>query len=259
MSLSANKERIESLLRKSEELIEESKKTDYRMPVILPFIPPILILSGAGLMVIVFIGLSSMDTHPGYLALTAMGFVIYILAILIAILLNFYIVYKWIKRRNDHFARTLMFFENLVEIADLLKFRRSHEMKSRLNELREINSHVKSALANTILTIIPLYIFYVYHFLNKDFAEHSEKEKLLLAEFFDEVREKIPSFTRRIEEFNIVPDRSTLLYLILTIIFPVFSIYWVYTLTKDPNKHFESHSVLERELVTALKQLLLQP
>ncbi|MEM3913533.1 MAG: DUF4234 domain-containing protein, partial [Desulfurococcaceae archaeon] len=149
-------------------------------------------------------------------------------------------------------------FENLVEIADLLKFRRSYVMKSRLNELREINSHVKSALANTILIIIPLYIFYVYHFLNKDFVKHSEKEKLLIAEFFDEVREKIPSFTRRIEEFNIVPDRSTLLYLILTIVTGIFLIYWVYTLTKDPNKHFESHSVLERELVTALKQLLLQ-
>ncbi|MEM1713372.1 MAG: DUF4234 domain-containing protein [Desulfurococcaceae archaeon] len=80
----------------------------------------------------------------------------------------------------------------------------------------------------------------------------------MIAEFFDEVREKIPSFTRRIEEFNIVPDRSTLLYLILTIVTGIFLIYWVYTLTKDPNKHFESHSVLERELVTALKQLLLQ-
>ncbi|MEM0154147.1 MAG: hypothetical protein QXP12_08510 [Ignisphaera sp.] len=94
----------------------------------------------------------------GYLALFTTGAVI----IIIAILLNFYIVYKWIKRRNDHFARTLMFFENLVEIADLLKFRRSHAMKSRLNELREINSHVKSALANTILIIIPLYKYYLY-------------------------------------------------------------------------------------------------
>ncbi|MEM4490677.1 MAG: DUF4234 domain-containing protein [Desulfurococcaceae archaeon] len=249
--MSTNKERIESLLRKSEELIEESKKTDYRMPVILPFIPAIL--SGVGLIIMIF-GLFGMIIHPGYLALFTTGAVICI----IAILLNFYVVYKWIKRRNEHFTRTLMFFENLVEIADLLKFRRSYVMKSRLNELREINSHVKSALANTILIIIPLYIFYVYHFLNKDFVKHSEKEKLLIAEFFDEVREKIPSFTRRIEEFNIVPDRSTLLYLILTIVTGIFLIYWVYTLTKDPNKHFESHSVLERELVTALKQLLLQ-
>ncbi|MEM0031320.1 MAG: DUF4234 domain-containing protein [Desulfurococcaceae archaeon] len=249
--MSTNKERIESLLRKSEELIEESKKTDYRMPVILPFVPAIL--SGVGLIIMIF-GLFGMIIHPGYLALFTTGVVICI----IAILLNFYVVYKWIKRRNEHFTRTLMFFENLVEIADLLKFRRSYVMKSRLNELREINSHVKSALANTILIIIPLYIFYVYHFLNKDFVKHSEKEKLLIAEFFDEVKEKIPSFTRRIEEFNIVPDRSTLLYLILTIVTGIFLIYWVYTLTKDPNKHFESHSVLERELVTALKQLLLQ-
>ncbi|MEM4516626.1 MAG: DUF4234 domain-containing protein [Desulfurococcaceae archaeon] len=249
--MSTDKERIGSLLRKSEELIEESKKTDYRMPVILPFIPAIL--SGVGLIIMIF-GLFGMIIHPGYLALFTTGAVICI----IAILLNFYVVYKWIKRRNEHFTRTLMFFENLVEIADLLKFRRSYVMKSRLNELREINSHVKSALANTILIIIPLYIFYVYHFLNKDFVKHSEKEKLLIAEFFDEVREKIPSFTRRIEEFNIVPDRSTLLYLILTIVTGIFLIYWVYTLTKDPNKHFESHSVLERELVTALKQLLLQ-
>ena len=128
-------------------------------------------------------------------------------------------------------------------------------LKSRLNELREINRKMRSALANTILTILPFYIYYVYHFLNKDFAKHSEKEKLFLAELFDELRERFPSFTRRIDEVVSVPERSTLLYLILTWVTGLFLIYWVYTLTKDPNEHFESHYTIERDVLVALKEM----
>ncbi|WP_228009345.1 DUF4234 domain-containing protein [Fervidicoccus fontis] len=102
-----------------------------------------------------------------------------------------------------------------------------------------------------------LYILYVYHFLNKDFVKHSQKERLLLSEVIDEIREKVPLFTRRIEEFAEVPDRSTLLYVILYFITcGLFGIYWVYTLTNDPNRHFESHQIIEKELITALKEIL---
>jgi hypothetical protein len=151
-----------------------------------------------------------------------------------------------------------MLLENFAELSELLKFKRSYAVKSRLNELRVVNSRIRNALANTILIVLPLYVFYVFHFLNKDFREHSVKEKLLISELLDEARERVPSFTRRPDEFTDVPDRSTLLYFILTLITGFFMIYWVYTLAKDPDQHFESHSILENELTTAFKQILAQ-
>mgnify|MGYP001626153394 CR=1 FL=1 len=248
--MSSPKDRVEALLKRAEELVNEARKTDYMMPTILPFVPAILIFIGV---LMLFIGVIAAITPrgPSGLGLIAAGLVV----IIVAIVLNFYVVYRWIKRRNDHFSRTLMFFEVVSEIAELLNFRKTPLIKSRLNELREVNSRERSAIANTILIIVPLYIYYVYHFLNKDFSKHSEKEKLLLAELVDEVRERVPTFIRRAEELKSVPERSTFLYLILTIFTGLFLLYWVYTLTKDPNNHFESHGILEREILAALREI----
>lgn len=252
--MSSSKDRVEALLKRAEEFVDRARRTDYIMPTILPFMPAILLPIGALMLIIgIIIAVLAPRGRSG-LELATMGMIV----IIIAIVLNFYIVYRWIKRRNEHFSRTLLFFDVVAEVAELLNFRKTPLIKSRLNELREVNSRERSAVANTILTIVPLYIYYVYHFLNKDFSKHSEKEKLLLAELIDEIREKAPTFIRRIEEFKSVPERSTFLYLILTLITGLFLIYWVYTLTKDPNDHFESHSLLEREILNALKEIALK-
>lgn len=243
---------IRGLISKVEELVGKAEKTDYIMPVILPFIPTIVQIIGGVLFMGGVFTTSGLTTGRIYSAfLITMGIVV----ILVGIVMNFWVIYRWIKRRNEHFERSLLYYETLVELAEKLDFKRGVILKSRLNELREINRKMRSALANTILTILPFYIYYVYHFLNKDFAKHSEREKLFLAELFDELRERFPSFTRRIDEVVSVPERSTLLYLILTWVTGLFLIYWVYTLTKDPNKHFESHYVIERDVLVALKEM----
>jgi len=106
------------------------------------------------------------------------------------------------------------------------------------------------------LIILPLYIVHVFCFLNKDFRENSAREKPLISELLGEVGGRLPSFTGRLEEFIVVPDRSTLPYFILTLTTGLFMVYWVYTLTKDSNQRFESHSILENEIITAFKQIL---
>ncbi len=235
--------RLKTLFGKAGELIDRSRETDYIMPIIFPFLPSILLVIGVFLLVL------GIFTHE----LIVAGFAVSV----IAIIFFFYIVYKWIKRRNDHFKRSLELYEVIAEISEILGFKRSNMIRSRLNELRAYSQN-RDAVVNTILIIVPFYIFYVYHFLNKDFVKHSQHERFLLGELFDEIRERVPSFYRRIEEFDVVPDRSTLLYVILTLVTSLFVIYWVYTLTKDPNKHFESHRVIERELLDSLKAIARQ-
>jgi len=241
-----NVERARALLSNARELAEQARDTDYIMPVTLPFIPVIIVIIGALVMVIGFVDNSDI--------MLAIGSAI----ALIGLVVNFYVVYRWVKRRNDHFDRTLKFFGVITELAEILGFERASIIRSRYNELREICSIQRNPVMHTILTIIPFYIFYVYHFLNKDFAEHSAKERLLLADLFDELRKRHPQFIRRIEEFRRVPPRSTLMYLILTLVTSLFSLYWVYTLTKDPNEHFKSHKVIERDIVDAFEKLVEQ-
>lgn len=251
--MSSARDRIDALLRRAGELIEESRRTDYVMPTILPFLPAILLSIG---IVMIVVGGFTVAVSRGLRGggLVSVGVVL----LLVAIALNFYVVYRWVKRRNEHFRRSLAFFEAITEVSELLNLGRAPLIRSRLNELREVNSRMRDAVANTILIIVPLYIYYVFHFLNKDFHKHSEKERLLLAELLDEVRARVPTFIRRVDEFTEVPERSTFLYLILTIITGLFLLYWVYTLTKDPNKHFESHAVLERDIVAALREISLK-
>lgn len=253
--LSFEREKIEALIKKAEELSEEGKKKDYEMPIIFPFIPAILIILG----VLLFLGGLVFVRHPAYQEHFIIGSIAVsgIILFFLGIILNFYVIYVWIRRRNEHFSRTKAFYEAIAEASELFGFKRAFSIKSRLNEIKEINSKEKNAVLDTILTIIPFYIFYVYHYLNKDFAKHSKKEKLLLNEVLDELREKVPSFTRRSEELEEIPERSTFLYIILTLIIGgLFLIYWVYTLTEDPNRHFESHRIIEKDIITAMKELL---
>jgi hypothetical protein len=100
-------------------------------------------------------------------------------------------------------------------------------------------------------------MYYVFHFLNKDFHRHSERERLLLAELVDELRGRVPTFIRRVDEFATVAERST--FLCITIVTAgLFLLYWIYTLTKDSNKHFESHGVIERDILVALREFYLK-
>jgi len=53
-----------------------------------------------------------------------------------------------------------------------------------------------------------------------------------------------------------MPDRSSVLYLILTIITAgLFGIYWVYVLLKDPIEHFKYHIQAESQLLSALESV----
>lgn len=252
--MSLARDRVGALLRRAEELIEEARRTDYAMPTVLPFVPAIL--SPIAVLALL-LGLLTAATTRGLRGggLLLVGVVL----LVVAVLLGFYVVYRWIRRRNEHFRRSLAFFEVVTEVAELLNLGRAPLVRSRLNELREVNSRVRDAVANTILIVVPLYMYYVFHFLNKDFHRHSERERLLLAELVDELRGRVPTFIRRVDEFAAVPERSTFLYLILTIATAgLFLLYWVYTLTKDPNKHFESHGVIERDILVALRELYLK-
>ena len=57
---------------------------------------------------------------------------------------------------------------------------------------------------------------------------------------------------------TILPDRSFVLYLILTIItLGIFGIYWLYVLLKDPNEHFKHHILVEDRLLGQLESVVI--
>ena len=250
-----------ALLSRARELQQSSRTMDYRMPVILPFVPVILEFIGAILAIaFIFIGAISVIASTGQglagpmvASGAAFGIAIYVLALVIYI----YVVYKWISRRNSHFERVSLLAGVLTDLSSTLKLQGAEMIRMRYDELQQARAKRSVGLNVAAFIIIPFYALYVFHFLNKDFARHSEKEALFLGQLISSLRSADPHFARRIEEFERVDDRSTLLYVILYLItLGLFGIYWVYVLTRDPNAHFESHEVLERDVIASFERLL---
>ena len=121
-------------------------------------------------------------------------------------------------------------------------------------ELEEVER--SAALWAVLSFIIPFLILYVYHFLNKDFYKHEKREGAML-EDLGRALEALGLAGVRLRRPEEVKDRSTILYIIASVLtLGVFLLYWVYTLTKDPNSHFKGHALWEDELLSLLDKLV---
>ena len=170
--------------------------------------------------------------------------------------------YKLVKRRNTHFKRQQFLFEDVTSAVRTIAEKKGVDVEAGLSScnrtVREARAEEteKGAVLWAILSaIIFLAEWYVSYFLMKDFYKHERREDGFW-EDLKNVLNKIGvtvSLPRRVEA---TPDRSFVLYLILTIItVGLFGIYWIYVLLKDPNEHFKYHIQVEDELLSALESV----
>ncbi len=247
-------------------------REDYIMPVWMPFLGILIEIIGLILVVVgaftrLMMSMSEIGTYesettpeassPMVMAgLAGLGYVLLIVGSIILI----YVAYKWIDRRNQHFERMALFFTTLSDLLTELNFKKASIIKSKVNEMK-LKYEKKSAGLYAILLIIPyvstILLWYIMHFLNSDFANHSRDEKLVFTDLYEELGEAGITLTKRPEEFVLVPKRNTILYIVLTIItLGLFQLYWLYVTTKDPNEHFISHKVFEAEIIKGLEEYI---
>lgn len=227
--------------------IDMAKETDYIMPIWLPFLPIILLVIGIIVFIASILTAGIMGLFVGFSAL----FVLIALSGIVSI----YVVYKLVKRRNEHFRRTHLLYENLV---NLLREKEGSSpevvsMHSTLQEMKFEEGEKSAGLyAILVLFLEVIMWFYVAHFLNKDFRKHEVREARLLELTSNVLRKYGVTMPMKFEkEF---PNRSTGLYIVLSIVtLGIFMLYWVYTLAKDPNEHFKQHSLIESRLLSALE------
>jgi hypothetical protein len=194
--------------------------------------------------------------------------VLIILLVLLAIIgfvVSIILTYKLVKRRNTHFKRQMFLSEDVVTAVKTMAAKKGVEVEAILSSVertvREAKAEEteKGAVLWAILTAVPyigsLAQWYVYYFLMKDFYKHERREDGFwedLSRTLDKIGITF-SLPRRIET---TPDRSFVLYLILTIItVGLFGIYWLYVLLKDPNEHFKYHVQVEDQLMSTLESV----
>ncbi|MGC8662057.1 MAG: DUF4234 domain-containing protein [Nitrososphaeria archaeon] len=224
-------------------------ETDYIMPLWLPFLPIIVSFIGgivAALLLIFFafspspastvlngssvsIPTATQTVVPNYLGLLLAPFmiIIYVIGAVSAALMG-YVIYRLIKRFNDHASRMKALFGSVNQDG------RENQVISEIDSLPR-RDPAEWAILIAVFTIIPflsivaaVLIFYIFHSLNKDFVKIERAEN----NGFMQIGWKGDRYFKMV-------DRSTVLYIVLTIITGgIFMLYWLYTVAKDPNEHF---------------------
>ncbi len=224
--------------------IDRRSDSDYHMSVWLPYLPFILIMIG-----IMMLFLASLTVAVIPLA---------ILLYFIGAVIDIYVLYKWIKRRNEHFKRQILLENSIVNFMGEKRSTIGDEVNT-LSEIvkeGEVKESKKSIGLWVILSlIIPIFLLYVYHFLTRDFYKHEAREDMFLSTLnkcFEKL--EVPALTYRREKK--IPSRNTILYAVLIIVtVGLFGLYWIYTITKDPNNHFMEQVRWEDETLKILEGL----
>ncbi|OKY78720.1 MAG: putative membrane protein [Candidatus Methanohalarchaeum thermophilum] len=226
------------------------------MPIWLPFLPFILIIVG----LFGFLGTTLMGQESVLLG----GWLMMMLLILSGAIINLYVLYKWLKRRNGHFNRRLMLHDSFLDYLKELSHKKDIDItetvsdaKREIREAQREETEKNAVLYLALYLVFPPVLFYMYHFLNKDFLKHARREETIIEKFNValnklEIDEQIENFQR---DYN-YPDRNTIIYLVLTLVTAgLFGLYWIYTLTMDPNNHFEQHQKIETNMIETLKNI----
>jgi hypothetical protein len=243
----------ESYIAQIKRLVSEAEITDYIMPLWLPYFGAILAV--IGFVALIPIMLKGGEESVSVDVVTGVAVFILLLAV-VGTIVQLYVIYKWIARRNDHFGRSQRLRSLIVEYLRVkgLQDPEISNMRNILEEAR-FKEQRRGAVLWLLLYLIIGFIAWAYimHFLTRDFAEHEHREHMFYQNLADILARR--NIALVLPERRI-PDRNTILYVILTIItLGLFGLYWIYVVTKDPNEHFLEHRRFEPQLVDALTKL----
>jgi len=167
--------------------------------------------------------------------------------------------YKFIKRRNEHFKRDAMLREGIIQFIHNRSYKteRVYEVSADLGALQSIHAFAryeeneKEAILWAIFSVIVPFIgLYVMYFLTKDPGIHDSRQNSFIR-YASSALHKLGITVQ--PSWKTIPQRSAVLYVILSVFIPFFIIYWFYVVIKDLNNHFMSQWVFENSLVNALR------
>jgi uncharacterized protein DUF4234 len=198
-----------------------------------------------------------------------------------------YMIYRLVQRRNTHFARQNLLYEDLTSAAEELATKKEVQMNASigLNALGRIAREArvyeteKSAALWIMLTLagtslpsaallaaptgtglLPLLaVLYVYYFLMKDFYKHERREDQFIRDLLGALTVSGLSVTLPYRNPPL-PERSFALYIVLSVVTAgFFWVYWIYVLLNDPNNHFRQQMLIEDTIMAQLSAPAMTP
>ncbi|MFQ6130020.1 MAG: DUF4234 domain-containing protein [Candidatus Hadarchaeaceae archaeon] len=234
-------------------------ETDKRLSPLWAFIPLIFLAVTASIPIAGFFAwrweIPAKITVGHAIVIGAMVLVGIVGAILLLIL-----IYKLIKRRNEHFKRHQLLEEDIVKALGSSAGRKRRKIEDKLASIElstreaKLNEKEQPAFLWAILCFfIPIVSLYVGYFLMRDFYRHERREDFFLEDLGKTAAPIVALELPR--RFRSIPDRNIILYIVLTIVTAgIFGIYWLYTLVVDPNNHFDHQVRWEDKLLSSLSK-----
>ena len=191
---------------------------------------------------------------PPFLAFT-IPFAVAIALYLVAGAVGFYACFLLVERRNRHLERTYRLFRAFSELA---KSKGVRFPEGGLEGWYWPGPAWRDGFLYAAAAFgLPFFGFYLAHVLNRDFHRHELRERELLraaSEALDAMG--AGRLGVRLDPKGAVPERNTWLYAVLTVVtLGLFSLYWAYTLARDPNRHFDEHARWEEALLAKLSKI----
>ena len=209
---------------------------------------------------------------------------------IVAFILNIgiaYVIYRLVQRRNAHFARQYLLYEDLANAAEELVTKKGVQENAsigldnlaRIAKEARVYETEKSAALWVMLTLagtslpsatllaaptgtglLPLLaVLYVYYFLMKDFYKHERREDQFIRDLLGALA--ISGLSVSLPYRNPpLPERSFALYVVLSVVtIGFFWVYWVYVLLNDPNNHFRQQMLIEDTIMAQLSAPAMAP
>jgi len=177
----------------------------------------------------------------------------------------FFILYKLMDRRLQHFERMISFRYYLIQLIreKAAAAGKTDELAADIQQLEGIHLEAsnrdrageKSPVLWLVLSIVVgVVMYYVYYFLNDDFRAHESNEHMFMLKA-SEAMQKLGMTEQPIVTNLMVPERNFVTFIILTLITcGIYGIYWWYTLIIDGNNHFDHHALWESQVYAITSQ-----
>jgi len=216
----------------------------------LPIISVIIVGIVAGVLIV--------TTDPVTMTLASVGASIIATALLVILL------YRLFKRNNNHTRREAMLRVAMidhikaraVETGSSQKLSPQIQTMESINYESMVNEPERSAVLWDVLPIVPVvgWIFFLIalYYLTSYAPAHDRRWHA-----FTQQTQSAGSqlgMTMILPSWKTLPERSFIIYLILTIVtFGIFIIYWYYVLIKDMNEHYRTQWQFEDQLLGELQ------
>jgi len=164
-------------------------------------------------------------------------------------------VYKLINRQNEHIKREVVLRNALIALMreKAREQYKEQQVSGQIATMESINQEASykeqeyNVVMFTVMAFIPLINYYALYVLTKHPYEHDQRWHAFTQQV--QIAGSHLGMSIATPSWKVVPQRSFIVYFIISILFTPFMLYWMYVLINDPNEHYHAQWQFEDQIM----------